>query len=438
MTFLTDIAKPGRNTAVTIAITLTVPTAKTLYLTNREGTYGGTYYEQRVIGDPSIAAEKADPITGETGLLTGSFTVQNRKLNYQAAGKTFGDILNTYVFAGVPVVMTQWNVDTGTSGATFTGYINEIDEYTPEEITFNVGENYKSNMTIPSMVIERAAFARAPEENFGLRIPVVYGDFATVTGYIAHGERQIVLPAVCVDKTGPTNGLPIYRICNNDGVAAAHTTYTTSLVLWESSLNEMAYLDSTCYTMTNDTAKVEAEFSDNAFAYVYIIPTGVGAGNTATDPTKAMDRNRSSYVSINDGDILSLKLPTVSSCGRIAGIVLYTDFAGTPGAHGTIVYGIWSPVGSVYDQFWTAAAGEVDVAYGDDYTAESAASWRNDWHFNFADGSDNQQAAEVRVEMQSDTGHCRVRGVAIRVYYEVGRDIRAKEIIKPKVYRHMW
>ncbi len=359
MTFATDIAKPGRNTAVTIAISLTAPSAKTLYLTDREGTYGGTFYEQRIV-EYGTAPQKADPLTGETGLLTGSFTVQNQKLNYQAAGKTFGDILNTYVFAGVSVTMTEWNVDTGTSQAIFTGYITEIDEYTVEEIAFNVGEQYRWTTKVPTSLIEYETFPRAPEENSGKSIPMIYGQFGDYvawggSGPFMSGSAVPCPPAYIVDKNNVNNRFTI-RCCQNDGTSAAHTATGDVLYMWVPEVNNMALLLATDhYTITNDANKTDVVFTTWPLARLPIQPIEPGPGNTAVNPMYCANRDywKTQYSTVTDSQILSLKLPAMPDLGRVKTqtVHLWHEFVSEDEPAATLRYGLWDARTSTWIQY---------------------------------------------------------------------------------------
>ena len=430
MTFTTDIQKKHRNLALLVEIALTQPSAKTLYFSNRDGPtagglFGSTYYENRIL-DYGTSAQRADMESGEVVPLTGSLTLQNTHISVQAAGEKLGHLLQDYVFAGAAVTAKIWNIDTGTNQATFTGYITNIDDYTGEQITFNLGEQQKFDIEIPPTVIEPGAFPDAPEDNYAKRVSLCYGSFAladnrpdNVASYIA-----CAVPAICVDKTGPTAGMPVIRACDNDGAVAAHTFTADPLLVWESAANEMCLLDSAVHDVVNTTAKAEIEITSNPYGYIWVSPTGIGIGNTAVDPGKAMDNRNSTYATITNAQILSLTMPTISNLGSIIEIRCYVHVNATD-ASGTLVYGVYDEVGDAYYQSDTYALAGTPT--GDSFVITALeGAWR-DWRF-IEDSGTADIPIELRAELQSDTGYCRVKALSFYIKYYLKKDFRIVDI----------
>lgn len=422
MAFIDDARKKFGDYAILCEIALTQPSARTLYLTDRAATYGGTVYEERLVSI-GLTGQRADILTGEIAPLSASFTVQNRKLNYQTtAAKTFGDVLSTYAFAGAAVTFTLWHVGVGTSQILFKGYITEIARYDDSEVEFNLTEQYKWDVTIPPTVIERAAFPEAPDDNMGRRVPLHYGDFtgATYSGYPILGEHWPVAQAICVDKSGPDHGRPVIRVCDNDGTSAAHTLGTDPLRLWDDALGELTTLKELGYpSPTNSIEKVEMEFDQNPYGEVCVIPTGIGDGNTASDPAKAMDRNHTTYTAIMDAQILSLTIPNTGNPGILGSITVYIYWDDTS-ASGTLKYGLWDVAASDYHQSTTIALPGVEYDLLGITTL--LANWR-EWRFVVVDISSNEFPLELRAEFVDDTGYCRITGMALWNRYDLKTDV---------------
>jgi len=436
MAYADDIAKKPRDTTVTIEITLTKPSSKTLYLTDRAGTYGGTLYEERIVKKGwGTSPQKCDPLTGDAALLTASFTVQDRKLNYQAAGKTFGDIVNGYAFTGATIEMKQWTYDESTwnNQPIFKGEITEIDEYDAihQTIRFNASEAQKWNLEIPPTIIEEHDFPEAPDESMGHRVPLCYGSFhsADPLTYIDLGERLAVVPAVCIDKVGPTHGMELFRVCENDGTSAAHTLPTNPLFLWEPGLGELTNLRELSYdnpAPTNSSSFVQAEFDEWPYGRVPIIPVAIGTTDTSSNPGRAMDRDSNTYAEIDDAEILSLTIPSTSAAGQIKDIEVYV-YWNKASVDGQLQWGLWNTDTSAWIQSSTETLVAGSGIDSDFFTVTTITALMHEWRFITADVNDNEFPIELRAIVNDDGGsrHCKVIGLVLRVQYYPQRNIKA-------------
>jgi len=286
------------------------------------------------------------------------WSIQNVSLQHgvgtQAHDSASALFYNAYHWKGQTVTVKLLALDTDGTIQTHTiwvGYITDC-RWSDAEVTFEAvaAPNWILDQVLPTSVITREAYPGAPDSSIGTPLPIVFGNYeytyndgqndawnrvAEKCGITGCGvDAEFLLPCVCTDtnEDDETAG-PVFHVAGHalyDPPNANAADGAGSVYLWVPSLDQMAIVYTTSssvaagYAVTNAADGCYVSFKNDWSINLHYYPHEVDNDSTATDPENAIDKDLSTYATLDSGhDKLYLDLKRPADLGRIVAARVY-------------------------------------------------------------------------------------------------------------------
>lgn len=285
--------------------------------------------------------------------------------------KTVGVWARILQLRGVPISIYQWEASASDQALLWTGYIIGIgdapfDGGVPEIDLLLSAELPSIEATPISDIVDRTAFASAPQESVGSMIPRVYGSFTDSVfsagsrndkGYLGYPMPGI--GGVIVDENQATAKVTI-RFAKNDGTdgwflftahgGGAHPA-AGDLWVYEPGLNVYGLVSGASYSAVNDANKLDVTVDRSPKVWFFLRPSEVGTSNAAgfTHMNRLMDSDATNSEDSTTTDyIWSLFVPAASLNGNIVDIRTIVDCQNTNAASRTVRFGLYNSYTGAY------------------------------------------------------------------------------------------
>jgi hypothetical protein len=359
-------------------------------------------------------------------------------------------LLSDYVWSGAAIVCSIYSRlgASETSLPVFTGIIHSVESLV-DVLVVRVVQDKKAirlkpdsegpgSSSFPS-VITRVSYPTAPESSIGRTLPLPYSNPFQV-------PATEDLYGLCVNPANMTGAYPIQATAerydgtyNGTFVLGSYPTQVApavsavKLMLWNPSIATFSVFTGSGVTLTRGTTETYVQISPNATVDLYLNPTEFVAGTTGvTDPGKAFDGRSDSYAQLAYSGAarqLDLRIPYVSSLGRIMGCYAWVLFApGGTGAGATDVtvngtFGLWNPdaapagyhnaVSGFFSKANVRDGGYVEVDLtATTYNTSEWQSWK--WEGRSAVGARQDIYLRIAAELSGCTARIAACGLKVR------------------------
>lgn len=342
--------------ALLCQIDLATPSARSLYLSNREViTPDGQPWEPSIIDCDGIRLPGDFLATGPD-LASGGLTLNRRRLAFQASGDLL-TLLSSFYWQGATVTLWYWEMTLAAFSDRQQIFSGAIDTYETNAAGAHIAFIQRRDWmkSVPTAFVTKAGYPSAPEANFGVPIPIVYGSFAlpelrspwpaSVTANrkaaVDAGRQMLALPGITVDRGLGANALKALFASHPVFGSALGSDGSTEAFIDAQNPAYGSRVDSTGFTQINAGSEFGLTLADDTIrAFAVVLPIDVraagGSINSATDPRNAMDVSETTYAQMDDvtHNKLELVLPDLSTLGVIVsveGIVGYSTSSITAG-----------------------------------------------------------------------------------------------------------
>jgi len=211
----------------------------------------------------------------------------------------------------------------------FKGVIDDY-QFNKEAIEiFCVKSDIKSNITVPKKTIDKQGFPNAPDESIGSRIQLVYGNFWD--GNDPDYNKFDLVPAILTDPESME-----YTISDH---ILTGLTLASSVYMDAPQINTYVSLTLDNGIIFNSVPPAKVKLESPIKGGLAVRRFAKGDRSTINDFYKIMDRTES-YVTIGNNQKLYVKLPELSSFGKLSTAtnkIFIRYFLGTVSGSGTAV-----------------------------------------------------------------------------------------------------
>jgi hypothetical protein len=330
-------------------IVLSVPGALTLRYATTETIVDGTLWQTGLTIDPiresvGYLAPGVSPVETTIRLA--------KRIDASQTSGTVHDLLSDYLWQNATVTLYLYEVGLTSTDwlQVFKGNVSRPAMIDPEGVTLHLLQDLSWNKIVPTTVVDKTSYPDSPDVSQGLPIPILYGDHVAPgmksPWATAYGSKQYqedsgaglgVVPGVLVDAgVGGASVKVVYAGHAALDILSRANGYSQFIV----GNNNLDPLDTTGLTETLGSTESHITVADeNAIAYSAVIPIdvrstadGLGIGNTATDPRRAMDPyDELTYATLNQTtgkNGLQLILPNAGPLGWIESVQVYVAWSG--------------------------------------------------------------------------------------------------------------
>lgn len=336
--------------ATTQATTLTIElSGLTLYLSDRAITISGVHYQPYVKAWGNLTYE-ADGEAGGAKTSDFDFTLADKKIMSQAAGKKLSHLFKDYDFIGVKVTMTQRLLGADGSWYSRTCFVGRIEgyEFVMEGrlpcIAFTAKTGFYDVWLPPTKFRkEDTGMSRLPDDTVGTVIPIVLGDWWDNNDLCNPellenvGITRNVVPVLLYDPFDDTTYSHNYRACSH----RCHTVQDSSadgVFLFEKDIDTLCSLELGLDSIVNNDNYVDVKLTRPIYAEAFIRPDS----GSYTDWQKACDRDETTYFTVTPSQASFHYMAPCPDLGIISEITVQALVEQTVTADGNAEIGFWS------------------------------------------------------------------------------------------------
>lgn len=442
MTFreLSERRTAGRIAGIMLEIFLP---GMTLFLSNRD---------MGIDLDPVIASfgDFSFSADGEAGAMKTPdfrFTVLNKRLSFQIAGKRFSDLFLDYTFLGILIRLT-WRLKDEATGIwynhqSFCGLLEEP-KIRPLVIEFNAvgGTNYDAFFPPRLFRKEDTGMERLPDDTIGTPIPVIFGDWwdtTNLSGINPEDQENLgitrnAVPILLYDPFDGTTKSHKYRATSH----ACHTVQAATadgVFLYERDIDTLASLELGLGSIENNVGGVDVLLTRPIYAEAFIRPA-TSVYDYAWQ--NLCDRDETTYVDIVYGNEAFVKMDPAPDLGPIIAMKIAAIVQVTVASDVNLLIGCWSnfPTASEATPYTANPAWGNPAYISRTVSTAALKSW------NLTDVGGGPLCIFVKFDVAGTVGTVRVFEMCVMFQY-IPKSLKGIKDVMPRTgkrrnERHMW
>lgn len=302
-----------------------------IYLASQDITLDNTY-DGQVLNKDNYLSDITSPSSIIGGGGTGSVTSFSFSISRYVSNSNFNSFFNELYPATDAGFLVSRIVDFGIcwEGATTDTEITwllrgRVIDYNYEQRKLNFTAFQESELTnkeVPYYVLQKdndngvSYYEYAPDENYGLVLPVIYGSFNVDT---FDYDLKKVAPSICVDKRYFTFIQAVHKLYTQNS-----PTYTNALYKYIEGLDTYMVLipDNGSSTNSNTLATINLLSTSRVAGELikgklFIVPKSIGYTSDYNTIQSILDRDNSTYVTVADTNELSVRTEGEASTGDV-------------------------------------------------------------------------------------------------------------------------